>query len=121
MHHRSVDVAAKVTAQIDLRRARTLLDLGGGPGTYAMAFLARHSKLKATICDRAAALEVAKEIAATQRVRRRLSYLALNFIDNRSREITMWCSTPTCFISIHPKKTGRCSGKSFPLYLPVDG
>jgi len=81
MHHRSVDVAARVAAQIDLRQAGNLLDLGGGPGTYAMAFLARHSKLKATICDRAAALEVAKEIAARHRARKRLSYLALNFID----------------------------------------
>jgi SAM-dependent methyltransferase len=81
MHHRSVDVAARVAAQIDLRQARTLLDLGGGPGTYAMAFLARYSKLKATICDRAAALAVAKEIAATHRARKRLSYLPLNFMD----------------------------------------
>ena len=64
-----------------LNRVETLLDIGGGPGTYAMAFLARHPKLKATICDRPAALEVAKEIAARHKARKRLSYLPLNFMD----------------------------------------
>lgn len=81
MHHRSVDVAARVARQMKLNRVETLLDLGGGPGTYAMAFLARHPKLKATICDRPAALEVAKEIAARHKSRKRLSYLPLNFMD----------------------------------------
>lgn len=81
MHHRSLDVAARVAEGLDLRQAATLLDLGGGPGTYAMAFLAQYSKLKATICDRAAALEVAKEIAATHKARKRLSYLPFNFMD----------------------------------------
>ena len=81
MHHRSLDVAARVAAQLDLGQAETLLDLGGGPGTYAMAFLARSPRLKATLCDRATALDVAKEIAATHRARKRLSYLPLNFMD----------------------------------------
>lgn len=81
MHHRSIDVATRIASQMDLSRVRTLLDLGGGPGTYAMAFLARHSTLKATVCDRAEALEVAKEIAATHKACKRLSYLPLNFMD----------------------------------------
>lgn len=81
MHHRSIDVAVRIAGQMDLSRERTLLDLGGGPGTYAMAFLACHPKLKATVCDRAEALEVAKEIAAKHKARKRLSYLSLNFMD----------------------------------------
>lgn len=81
MHHRSVDVAARVAAQIDLRQVGTLLDLGGGPGTYAMAFLAHYPKLQGTICDRSAALTVAKEIAANHKARTRLSYLPLNFME----------------------------------------
>ena len=35
--------------------------------------------LRATVCDREAALEVAKEIADTHKARRRLSYLPLDF------------------------------------------
>jgi SAM-dependent methyltransferase len=79
MHHRSIDVAPQVTAGIDVKNARTLLDLGGGPGTYALEFLKRNPDLRATVADRAPALEVAKEIAATVRHGRRLSYLPLDF------------------------------------------
>ncbi|TKB73408.1 MAG: hypothetical protein E8D45_09375 [Nitrospira sp.] len=63
MHHRSMDVAPRLARQLDLRRARTLLDLGGGPGTYALAFMKKNLRLRATVCDRAPALAVAREIA----------------------------------------------------------
>ncbi len=79
MHHRTLETAPAIATQVNLRQARTLLDLGGGPGTYAMAFLAKNPRLRATVCDREAALEVAKEIAATHRAGRRLSYLPLDF------------------------------------------
>jgi SAM-dependent methyltransferase len=80
MHHRTLETAPKIAAQIDLRGARTLLDLGGGPGTYAMAFLARNPLLRATVCDRPAALDVAKEIASTHKACARLSYLPLDLL-----------------------------------------
>jgi SAM-dependent methyltransferase len=80
MHHRSCDVAPKIAAQVNLRGARTLLDLGGGPGTYALAFLKRNPSLRATVCDRAPALKVAKEIAARVPHGKRLSYLPLDFV-----------------------------------------
>ena len=78
MHHRTLETAPKIAAQIDLRGARTLLDLGGGPGTYAMAFLVKNPRLLATVCDRPAALDVAKEIASTHKAGARLSYLPLD-------------------------------------------
>jgi len=80
MHHRTLETAPKIAAQIDLRGARTLLDLGGGPGTYAMAFLAKNPTLHATVCDRPAALDVAKEIASTHKAGARLSYLPLDLM-----------------------------------------
>ena len=80
MHHRTLETAPKIAAQIDLRRARTLLDLGGGPGTYAMAFLAKNSRLRATVCDRPAALDVAREIASTHKAGSRLSYMPLDLL-----------------------------------------
>jgi SAM-dependent methyltransferase len=78
MHYRTLETAPKIAAQINLRGARTLLDLGGGPGTYAMAFLAKNPALRATVCDRPAALDVAKEIASTHKAAPRLSYLPLD-------------------------------------------
>jgi SAM-dependent methyltransferase len=79
MHHRTLETAPAIAGEINLRHARSLLDLGGGPGTYALAFLAKNPQLRATVCDREAALEVARKIAATHRAGRRLSYLALDF------------------------------------------
>jgi SAM-dependent methyltransferase len=80
MHHRTLEIAPKIVAQINLRGARTLLDLGGGPGTYAMAFLAKNPTLRAAVCDRPAALDVAKEIASTHKAGPRLSYLPLDLL-----------------------------------------
>lgn len=80
MHQRSMDVASHVAKQVNLRGAKTLLDLGGGPGTYALAFLAANPGLQATVCDRAPALEVARQIAAPLKQGRRLSYLPLDFM-----------------------------------------
>jgi SAM-dependent methyltransferase len=80
MHHRTLETAPKIAAQIDLSGARTLLDLGGGPGTYAMAFLAKNPRLRAIVCDRPAALDVAKEIASTHKAGGRLSYLPLDLL-----------------------------------------
>jgi len=79
MHHRTLEIAPAIAAQVHMGRTKTLLDLGGGPGTYAMAFLAKNPKLHATVCDREVALEVSKEIAGAHKARRRLSYLPLDF------------------------------------------
>lgn len=79
MHHRTLERAPAIAKELNLRRVGTLLDLGGGPGTYAMAFLAKNPQLRATVCDREAALDVAREIAATHRAGNRLSYLPLDF------------------------------------------
>ncbi|HEY6084925.1 MAG TPA: methyltransferase [Nitrospira sp.] len=80
MHHRTVETAPKIAAQIPMREAKTLLDLGGGPGTYALGFLKKNPGLRATVCDRPAALEVAKEIASTDKAGGRLSYLPLDLL-----------------------------------------
>jgi len=79
MHHRTLEIAPTIAAQVKLGRAGTLLDLGGGPGTYALAFLAHNPRLRATVCDREAALDVAREVAVTHRAGYRLSFLPLDF------------------------------------------
>jgi SAM-dependent methyltransferase len=94
MHHRTLEIAPKIAAQINLRGARTLLDLGGGPGTYAMAFLVKNPTLLATVCDRPAALDVAKEIASTHKAGVRLSYLPLDLLTEAipGAYDVIWCS-----------------------------
>jgi len=43
--------APKVAAQVDLTGRQRLLDLGGGPGTYAIHFCQKNPQLRATIYD----------------------------------------------------------------------
>ncbi len=59
LHERSFYLAPKILRPIDLRGARTLLDLGGGAGSYAFALLLKYPGLRATIFDRPAAVKVA--------------------------------------------------------------
>jgi SAM-dependent methyltransferase len=59
LHERSFYLAPKILRPIDLRGARTLLDLGGGAGSYAFALLLKYPELRATIFDRPAAVKVA--------------------------------------------------------------
>jgi SAM-dependent methyltransferase len=82
MHYRSREQANRIAGRLDFRGAETLLDLGGGPGTYAMAFLQKHRALRATIADRPAALKVAREIAARHPANARLAFVPLDFMQD---------------------------------------
>lgn len=82
MHHRSLEPSQQVAKQISIKSARSFLDLGGGPGTYALAFLQNNPKLQAMVMDRPAALEVAQILAKQFSVESRLSFQAGNFIDD---------------------------------------
>jgi ubiquinone/menaquinone biosynthesis C-methylase UbiE len=58
----TLELAPQVAAQLDLGDARRLLDIGGGPGTYAQAFLTVHPQLaEVTIFDLPQTLSVAAE------------------------------------------------------------
>ncbi|HIC86612.1 MAG TPA: methyltransferase domain-containing protein [Desulfobacterales bacterium] len=51
MHNTARGVAPKVAEAVDLRGSKRLLDLGGGPGTYAIYFCLKNRGLKATVYD----------------------------------------------------------------------
>jgi ubiquinone/menaquinone biosynthesis C-methylase UbiE len=58
----TMELAPQVVAQLELGTARRLLDIGGGPGTYARAFLEAHPRLEeVTVFDLPSALAVAAE------------------------------------------------------------
>lgn len=58
----TMELAPQVVAQLELGTARRLLDIGGGPGTYARAFLTAHPQLaEVTVFDLPSALAVAAE------------------------------------------------------------
>ena len=76
MHQRSLPNAKQVAAQLNLKKVHSLLDVGGGPGTYALEFLKKNTTLQAGVWDREPALEVAQTIAQPLRHGKRLSYFS---------------------------------------------
>jgi len=51
MFNLASQLAPRIAAEIDLRGRRRLLDLGGGPGTYAVHFCKKNPELSAVIYD----------------------------------------------------------------------
>ena len=66
-------VAPQVAEEIDLSNCNHLLDMGGGPGTYAVHFCMKHPQLKASIYDlpstRPFAERTIREFKLTDRIR----------------------------------------------------
>ncbi len=65
-------VAPVLAARYPLKDARVLLDVGGGTGIYAIAWLQQHLHLRAIVWDRPEVLKVAAEMAETFGVADRL-------------------------------------------------
>ncbi len=57
-------LAPQVARRVDLTGRRRLLDLGGGPGTYAIHFCRRYESIEAVVFDRPETLPVAEAIIA---------------------------------------------------------
>jgi SAM-dependent methyltransferase len=51
MFNLAMNLAPQVAARLDLSGRHRLLDLGGGPGTYAVHFCLKNPRLKATVFD----------------------------------------------------------------------
>lgn len=60
MHQLSGPSAEVFAALPAVSKARTMLDVGGGPATYAIAMARRHPELRATVLDHGQALSVAR-------------------------------------------------------------
>jgi 3-hydroxy-5-methyl-1-naphthoate 3-O-methyltransferase len=82
MHAIARDLAPTVTAKLDFSRVRRLLDLGGGPATYAIAFAQANPELKATVFDLPMPIEIARENIAKNGLTDRVDTLAGNFLQD---------------------------------------
>ena len=80
MHAIARDLAPTVAAKLDFAGVRRLLDLGGGPATYAIAFAQVNPKLKATVFDLPMPIEIARENIANNGLTDRVDTLAGNFL-----------------------------------------
>lgn len=68
-----------IVAALDLDGARTLLDLGGGPGTAAIHFATAHPELRCTVFDQAGPLEIARGFIAAAGVEDRVRVVEGDF------------------------------------------
>jgi ubiquinone/menaquinone biosynthesis C-methylase UbiE len=64
MHDRAMGVARGVIRFLDLEGRTSLLDVGGGPGTYSMLLAREYPDLHATVLDLPGVVEVAQELIA---------------------------------------------------------
>lgn len=62
MHNRAAGIARGVIHFIDLQGCGSLLDVGGGPGTYSVLLTGKYPELQATVLDLPGVLTVAKEL-----------------------------------------------------------
>jgi SAM-dependent methyltransferase len=74
-----------VAENLDLRKIRSIADLGGGPGTYVAAMLRRWPHLRASIWDLPATLEVARDVLAEREpsVHDRIALVKVDYLKDR--------------------------------------
>lgn len=64
MHERALGIARALVPLLDLSGRRSLLDVGGGPGTYSVMLTARFPGLKAEVLELPGVAAVARELVA---------------------------------------------------------
>jgi len=79
-------VAPKIASRVDLSGRRRLLDLGGGPGTYAVHFCLHNPDLSAVIFDLPSTLPFADKTIARFGLGDRIAFAAGDFMSNEIGE-----------------------------------
>jgi hypothetical protein len=79
MHVVASKMAPKVVAAMDPGPARHLIDVGGGSGTYTLAFLSAVPEMRATLFDLPPVIEMARERAQEAGLAQRVNLVAGDF------------------------------------------
>ena len=82
MFNMAMGVAPVVAKAIDLSGRKHLLDLGGGPGTYAIHFCLENPALKATIADLSTTRPFAEKIIARFNLSDRIDFVPSNYLED---------------------------------------
>jgi len=85
MFNLAMGIAPEIAGQIDLRNKTHLLDLGGGPGTYAIHFCKANSTLKATIFDRPTTRPFAEKTIKAFGLEQRIGFISGDFTTDQIR------------------------------------
>lgn len=79
MFNLAMQMAPKIVPNLDLKGRCRLLDLGGGPGTYAIHFCQENPELSAVICDLPTTREFAEETVERFGLAGRISFVSRDF------------------------------------------
>jgi len=79
MHNTAMSVAPVISREIDLSDCKTMIDLGGGAGTYSVFFCKGNSNLNATILDLPGTLKITKELISNSSVAGRIKLIEGDF------------------------------------------
>lgn len=76
MHHRALAIGRAVLGELNLAGCRTLLDVGGGPGTYSVLISRKYPDIRCTVLDLPDVVKVADELIREQGCSERVTTLA---------------------------------------------
>jgi ubiquinone/menaquinone biosynthesis C-methylase UbiE len=94
LYDRHREFAQELAKKLDLEGIQTLLDIGGGSGVISLALLQHNPKLTSTVIDVLPVCEVGKQIALKTKVADRITYQALNFIEDplpKEMDVVLMC------------------------------
>jgi SAM-dependent methyltransferase len=80
MFNLAMQLAPRIVEAVDLSGRRRLLDLGGGPGTYAIHFCQKYPSIEAVIFDLATTREFAEKTVARFGLSERITFHPGDFI-----------------------------------------
>lgn len=79
LHLHAQEIAPYLIRKLPLSRCRTMLDVGGGLGTYAVAFCRRYPRLRATVIEHPAVLPLARCAVREAGMARRVRVIGIDF------------------------------------------
>lgn len=105
MYNNASQQAPQIASEIDLSHRKRLLDLGGGPGTYAIYFCKQNPNLEAVIYDLPASKSFAEKIVAQHDLSHRISFIPGNYVkeDIGGKYDVVWLSH-----ILHAEGPGTC-------------
>jgi SAM-dependent methyltransferase len=105
MFNMAMNMAPMLIPRIDISSRRHLLDLGGGPGTYAIHFCRHNSRLKATVFDMPTTRPFAEKTIARFELSDRINFVGGNYLkdDIEGRFDAAWLSH-----ILHGESPGGC-------------
>ncbi len=86
MFNMAMNVAPMIVPKINLSDRRHLLDLGGGPGTYAIHFCRQNPNLNATVYDLPTTRSFAERTIARFDLTDRINFMEIDYLEDNIEE-----------------------------------